>query len=66
MTVPTDDLRIRAVRPLLPPAILAEEIPLTEAAASLVSQARKTIAACLRGEDPRLVVVVGPAPSTTR
>ncbi len=60
MTGPTDDLRIRAVRPLLPPAILAEEIPLTESAAALVSHARNTIAKCLSGEDSRLLVVVGP------
>lgn len=60
MTGPTDDLRIRAVRPLLPPAILAEEIPLTNAAAELVSASRRTIGLCLSGEDPRLLVVVGP------
>lgn len=60
MTGPTDDLRIRAVRPLLPPAILAEEIPLTEKAAALVSAARQTIADCFSGEDARLLVVVGP------
>ena len=28
----TDDLRIRDVRPLIPPAILLEEIPITERA----------------------------------
>ncbi len=60
MTGPTDDLRIRAVRPLLPPAILAEEIPLTEQAAELVRTSRFTIARCLSGDDPRLLVVVGP------
>jgi len=60
MLGPTDDLRIRAVRPLLPPAILTEEIPLTEKAAELVSASRRTIAECLSGEDARLVVVVGP------
>jgi len=60
MIGPTDDLRIRAVRPLLPPAILVEEIPLTDQAASLVSTSRNTIARCLSGADPRLVVIVGP------
>ncbi len=60
MTGPTDDLRIRAVRPLLPPAILAEEIPLTEAAAALVSSSREIVSQCLSGQDSRLVVVVGP------
>ena len=60
MTGPTDDLRIRAVRPLLPPAILMEEVPLTDQAADLVSNARKSIARSLAGEDSRLVMVVGP------
>jgi 3-deoxy-7-phosphoheptulonate synthase len=60
MTRQTEDLRIRAVRPLLPPAILHEEIPVTEQAAELVDSARKTIEAILRGDDKRLFVVVGP------
>ena len=60
MSRQTEDLRIGDVRPLLSPAILHEEIPVTDAASELVSNARRTIEACLLGEDPRLVVVVGP------
>jgi 3-deoxy-7-phosphoheptulonate synthase len=60
MTRPTSDLRIRAVRPLLPPAILLEEIPVTDEAAELVARSRRAIEAAILGEDPRLVVVVGP------
>lgn len=60
MTRQTEDLRIGDVRPLLSPAILHEEIPETEGAAELIAGARRTIEACLAGEDPRLVVVVGP------
>ena len=60
MTRQTEDLRIGDVRPLLSPAILHEEIPETEAAADLVADARRTIERCLAGDDPRLVVVVGP------
>jgi 3-deoxy-7-phosphoheptulonate synthase len=56
----TDDLRIRGLRPLLPPAILAEEYPLTPVASRTVTQARSVIGACLEGKDDRLVVVVGP------
>ena len=56
----TDDLRITAVRPLLPPAILLEEIPLTEAASNLVANTRQAVADAICGTDPRLVVVVGP------
>jgi 3-deoxy-7-phosphoheptulonate synthase len=56
----TDDLRITQVRPLIPPAILLEEIPITEFASNVVSDSRQVIADALMGRDPRLVVVVGP------
>jgi 3-deoxy-7-phosphoheptulonate synthase len=56
----TDDLRIRDVRPLIPPAILLEEIPISERASIVVSDARTAIANVIAGIDPRLVVVVGP------
>jgi len=56
----TDDLRIRDVRPLIPPAILLEEIPISERASVVVSDARGAIANVIAGADPRLVVVVGP------
>jgi 3-deoxy-7-phosphoheptulonate synthase len=56
----TDDLRISRVRPLLAPAILAEEIPLTAHAGDCVASARRTIEAILDGRDPRMLVVVGP------
>jgi len=60
MIQPTDDLRIRDVRPLIPPAILLEEIPISERASVVVSGARAAITAVIEGRDPRLVVVVGP------
>jgi len=56
----TDDLRIVKTRPLLAPAILAEEIPLTDKASSTVYESRRAIEAILDGKDPRLLVVVGP------
>jgi 3-deoxy-7-phosphoheptulonate synthase len=56
----TDDLRITQVRPLIPPAILLEEIPISERASNVVSNTRMAIADALDGRDPRLVVVVGP------
>ena len=56
----TDDLRITQVRPLLPPAILLEEIPISERASNVVANTRQAIADVLEGRDPRLVVVVGP------
>ncbi len=56
----TDDLRITQVRPLLPPAILLEEIPVTERASNIVAGTRRAIADVLEGRDPRLVAIVGP------
>ena len=56
----TDDLRIVKTRPLLAPAILAEEIPLTDAAATTVYESRRAVEAILDGKDGRLLVVVGP------
>lgn len=56
----TDDLRIANLRPLLPPAILMEEAPLTEAASETVAVARQAATQILDGSDDRLLVVVGP------
>ena len=56
----TDDARIVGYRPLLPPAILMEELPLTEHASHVVSRARREAEAILTGHDDRLLVVVGP------
>ena len=55
-----DDVRIAAVRPLISPALLQDELPMPEAAQLLVESARARIAAILAGVDPRLIVVVGP------
>jgi 3-deoxy-7-phosphoheptulonate synthase len=56
----TDDLRIERIRPLIPPAILMENLPLSEAASTTVAESREALTRVLRGEDDRLVVVVGP------
>ena len=56
----TDDLRITQVRPLIPPAILLEEIPLGERASNVVSNTRLAVANAMKGRDPRLVVIAGP------
>jgi 3-deoxy-7-phosphoheptulonate synthase len=56
----TDDVRILELRPLLSPAILMEEIPASPNACTHVSRAREQIGRVLRGEDDRLLVVVGP------
>jgi 3-deoxy-7-phosphoheptulonate synthase len=56
----TRNLRVESVRPLLSPAILLEEIPLSDAAADTVAAARRQVADILAGADDRLLVVVGP------
>jgi len=56
----TRDLRIESIRPLISPAILLEELPLTEAGSITVSDARDALVRVLDGEDDRLIVVVGP------
>jgi 3-deoxy-7-phosphoheptulonate synthase len=56
----TRNLRVESVRPLLSPAILLEEIPLTAESAEIVAGARRQIAEILSGADRRLLVVVGP------
>jgi 3-deoxy-7-phosphoheptulonate synthase len=56
----TDDLRIENLRPLIPPAILMEELPLTETGSAVVAHAREVASRILRGEDDRLLLVVGP------
>ncbi|MEM6884806.1 MAG: 3-deoxy-7-phosphoheptulonate synthase [Verrucomicrobiota bacterium] len=60
MSTQIDDTRIAALRPLIPPAILLEDIPLSEKAARVVSTSRQEISDVFQGEDDRLVVVVGP------
>ena len=56
----TDDLRIENLRPLIAPAILMEDLPVSEAASATVAQGREEIAAQLWGRDDRLLVVLGP------
>ena len=56
----TKDLRVEIIRPLVPPAILLEELPLSEDGARAVSAWRAEVTRILDGEDDRLLVVVGP------
>lgn len=56
----TDDLRIAGISPLISPAILNYYLPMTEPAATLVAETRAAADAILKGQDDRLLVVVGP------
>lgn len=55
-----DDTRIRNTRPLLPPAILMEEIPLSTKAQATVQSGRTEISQILEGKDDRLLLIAGP------
>ncbi|EOR04219.1 hypothetical protein E3P92_03304 [Wallemia ichthyophaga] len=55
-----DDQRINQIRPLIPPQILYEDLPLTDELAEVVEKGRKQAEAIVRGNDDRLLVIVGP------
>jgi 3-deoxy-7-phosphoheptulonate synthase len=55
-----DNLHIRAFDPLRPLRQIKLRLPLTETARQTIYDARETIRAILRREDPRLIAVVGP------
>lgn len=56
----TDDLRIEKIRPLIPAAILLEELPLTDEGSRVVAESRLAVRDIIDGRDDRLLVVVGP------
>ena len=60
MNYQNDDLRIKEINELLPPVALLEKFPATENAANTVAHARKAIHQILKGDDDRLLVVIGP------
>jgi|TARA_B100000959_G_scaffold120699_1_gene126834 3-deoxy-7-phosphoheptulonate synthase len=59
MTI-TSDLHVVDTRPLVSPLLLHQELPLEPAALETVAATRRRIQAILRGEDPRLLVILGP------
>ncbi|MCD9088293.1 3-deoxy-7-phosphoheptulonate synthase [Stenotrophomonas sp. SY1] len=56
----TDDLRIRKLEPLTPPAQLLALLPCDEQTSQTVADARASLHRILHGRDDRLAVVVGP------
>ena len=60
MTIKTDELRTTLIENLASPAELAELIPLSAATADFIMQSRKEIEAVIRGDDKRLLVIIGP------
>ncbi len=57
---PTQNLHVKEIVRLLPPRALKDEFPMTERANQTVVEGRETVKRILRGEDPRLLVIVGP------
>jgi 3-deoxy-7-phosphoheptulonate synthase len=57
---PLSDRRIESDRPLVQPALLSEELPLSPEAAATVRAGRAGVARVLNGTDDRLLVIVGP------
>ncbi|KAI8972020.1 3-deoxy-7-phosphoheptulonate synthase [Mycotypha africana] len=55
-----DDKRITNIRPLIPPQILMEDIPLSLKAADTILNGRQAAEDIIHGKDDRLLVVVGP------
>lgn len=56
----TDDLRIRTITPLSPPAEVMRDCAASVHAAHTVSASRRALHRILAGEDDRLAVVIGP------
>jgi 3-deoxy-7-phosphoheptulonate synthase len=56
----TSDLRIRALEPLPAPRALRTEMPLGTRRSDLVTTSRREVRDVLRGEDDRLIAIVGP------
>ena len=56
----TDDLRIRKLEPLTPPAALISLLPCDDRASQTVADARAALHRILHGQEDRLAVVIGP------
>jgi 3-deoxy-7-phosphoheptulonate synthase len=60
MEYKTDDLRIKEIKELLPPAHVLREFPIGANAAKTVYETRQAVHRILHGADDRLLVIMGP------
>ncbi|MEZ7860810.1 MAG: 3-deoxy-7-phosphoheptulonate synthase [Aeromonadaceae bacterium] len=60
MSLHTDELRTQKLEALITPLELAAATPLTHELGQHILQARQEIEAILSGDDPRLLVIIGP------
>jgi len=56
----TEDLRVEGYLPLMTPATLTQQLPITETVSRTVNNCRESIQNILSGKDRRMIVVVGP------
>eukprot|EP01013_Petalomonas_cantuscygni_P009323 TRINITY_DN2213_c0_g1_i1.p1 TRINITY_DN2213_c0_g1~~TRINITY_DN2213_c0_g1_i1.p1 ORF type:complete len:423 (+),score=85.02 TRINITY_DN2213_c0_g1_i1:187-1455(+) len=56
----TDDSRVNELRPIIAPAVLLEDIPLTPSAERVVTAARRAASEIINGKDDRMIALVGP------
>lgn len=60
MNFPTNDLRIKGIKKVIPPARLQEELPITNEASETVYRTRRAIQEMLSENNDRLLVIIGP------
>ncbi len=60
MPTRTVDVRVARIRPLISPAVLAEELPCPEELQELLATSRRAVETALFGPADRLVAIVGP------
>lgn len=56
----TDNIRIKELRALISPALLLDQLPLTDKSARIINQARQQTIDIIHGRDDRLLIIVGP------
>eukprot|EP00512_Aurantiochytrium_limacinum_P006765 CAMPEP_0171523614 /NCGR_PEP_ID=MMETSP0959-20130129/8529_1 /TAXON_ID=87120 /ORGANISM="Aurantiochytrium limacinum, Strain ATCCMYA-1381" /LENGTH=374 /DNA_ID=CAMNT_0012064133 /DNA_START=6 /DNA_END=1130 /DNA_ORIENTATION=+ len=56
----TRDVRVVKLRPLIPPAILLEELAVSDELAAKIHEARQVSSDIISGKDDRILVIVGP------
>lgn len=58
--IKTNNLKIKSITPIIAPADLRQVFPMNEGGSEFITESRDQIKKILRGEDKRLMVVVGP------
>jgi 3-deoxy-7-phosphoheptulonate synthase len=59
-SIPLTNVRVREMRRLISPRTLRTQLPITDSAAQTVAASRDAVTRIIRGEDTRLLLVVGP------